>query len=124
MKSKSLFILGLISALGITQSVYANTTANLFSTTPSTERTQLPSPEDKKIQDAIKSEITKDSSLRDVAHSISIKSSEGTVTIRGIVKNTEQKDKVIELAKKANNVQEVKDELAVTSQDFGTNTVR
>jgi osmotically-inducible protein OsmY len=123
MKSKSLFILGLISALGMTQSVYANTTANLFSTTP-TEGTQQPSPEDKKIQDSIKSEIAKDSSLRDVAHSISIKSSDGTVIIRGIVKNTEQKDKVIELAKKTNNVQEVKDELAVSSQDFGTNTVR
>ncbi len=116
-RSKLACILGLVSCtlLGGSQLVYADTTTNplkSFAEKLSGSHEKI-SKEDTQITNKIKEELSRDLSLKALVSTIDIKTSEGKVTLKGIVGNNEEKEKIIDIVKKVSGVTEVADELSV-----------
>jgi osmotically-inducible protein OsmY len=78
-----------------------------------TSGNQSNSPEDVKITAAIRRAIVKDHSLSATAKNVKIITSEGTVTLRGPVKNEAEKTKIAELAQSAAGKEKIEDQLEV-----------
>ena len=78
-----------------------------------TSGNQSNSPEDVKITAAIRRAIVKDDSLSATAKNVKIITSEGTVTLRGPVKNEAEKTKIAELAQSAAGKEKIEDQLEV-----------
>ena len=78
-----------------------------------TSGNQSNSPEDVKITAAIRRAIVKDHSLTATAKNVKIITSDGTVTLRGPVKNEAEKTKIAELAQSAAGKEKIEDQLEV-----------
>lgn len=81
-------------------------------------QTSMAQPNDKAdvtLAAAVRRAITKDSSLSTMAHNVKIIAANGTVTLRGPVKNDDEKAKVESTARSVNGVQQVTNELDVKS---------
>jgi hyperosmotically inducible periplasmic protein len=69
---------------------------------------------DRKITQQIRQAVTKDDSLSTSAQNVKIITQDGKVTLRGTVKNENEKQKIGEMAKKASGVRNVENLLTVS----------
>jgi hyperosmotically inducible periplasmic protein len=69
---------------------------------------------DRKITQQIRQAVTKDDSLSTSAQNVKIITQDGKVTLRGTVKNENEKQKIGEMAKKASGVKNVENLLTVS----------
>jgi hyperosmotically inducible periplasmic protein len=69
---------------------------------------------DRKITQQIRQAVTKDDSLSTSAQNVKIITQDGKVTLRGTVKNENEKQKIGEMAKKASGVRNIENLLTVS----------
>jgi hyperosmotically inducible periplasmic protein len=82
--------------------------------TPPTASDQSENEADRKITQQIRQAVTKDDSLSTSAQNVKIITQDGKVTLRGTVKNDNEKQKIGEMAKKASGVKNVENLLTVS----------
>jgi hyperosmotically inducible protein len=82
--------------------------------TPPTASDQSENEADRKITQQIRQAVTKDDSLSTSAQNVKIITQDGKVTLRGTVKNENEKQKIGEMAKKASGVRNVENLLTVS----------
>jgi hyperosmotically inducible periplasmic protein len=82
--------------------------------TPPTASDQSENEADRKITQQIRQAVTKDDSLSTSAQNVKIITQDGKVTLRGTVKNENEKQKIGEMAKKASGVKNVENLLTVS----------
>jgi hyperosmotically inducible periplasmic protein len=82
--------------------------------TPPTASDQSENEADRKITQQIRQAVTKDDSLSTSAQNVKIITQDGKVTLRGTVKNENEKQKIGEMAKKASGVRNIENLLTVS----------
>jgi hyperosmotically inducible periplasmic protein len=117
----SLFCLSLFTLSALAQDTPAadNTGKNQRDRSGETRTSgdQSNSSEDVKITAAIRSAVVKDDSLSTTAKNVKIITADGTVTLRGPVKNEAEKTKIAELAQSAAGNAKIDNQLEVKTSE-------
>ena len=80
-----------------------------------TAQAQSQAKPDRELAAAVRRAIVRDKSLSTYAHNVKVITRDGSVTLRGPVRNIEEKAKVADLAKQVPNVQAIDNRLTVKS---------
>jgi hyperosmotically inducible periplasmic protein len=83
--------------------------------TSNTAQSQSQAKPDRELAAAVRKAIVNDKSLSTYAHNVKVITRDGSVTLRGPVRNIEEKAKVADLAKQVPNVTTIDNQLTVKS---------